>query len=421
MNLGNALVGLKKEDAALKEFMAAIALQPKDFLALYNVGLICARQGKLGSAVQYLRNAHEISPGDKPAVIELIAAELRLGHAVEAETLLAQLGGVEALDPATREQLVTIWFENDPARAAEFAGKDQVLARGLYQSGYRKAEADFESGDYAEAGKILEAIRGLQPANSDFHDLLGSIYYALDAPKKASDEFQAAVKMEPADPDHYYKLGMIFLKHSTPEPAIYVFETATKIRPDVPRLWLGLGLSYYIGSRLQEAEKALRTALALDPEYQTAYVVLGDYLEQDGRPDESISTLRKAIDLQPNWYLPYYYYGKVALRRGQEKIDFVIEALRKALQLNPKFAEAHYELGKALARAGSTQEAIQELKKGLELKPDLASCHYSLGLIYRELGDTARAANEMQLFELGNKKENPLDLIRGLEVQIEKH
>ncbi len=241
VNLGNALVGLKKQDAALKEFTAALALQPKDFLALYNVGLICARQGKLGSAVKYLRNAHETSPGDKSTVIALIGAELSLGRAAEAEALLAQLGGVEALDPATREQLVTIWFENDPARAAEFAGKDQVLAHGLYQSGYRKAEGDFENGHYDEAAKILEAIRGLQPPKADFHDLLGSIYYALDAPKKASDEFQAAVKMEPADPDHYYKLGMIFLEHSTPEPAIYVFETATKIRPDVPRLWLGLG------------------------------------------------------------------------------------------------------------------------------------------------------------------------------------
>ena len=37
MNLGNTLVMLKEEDAALKEFLTAIDLQPKDSLALYNI------------------------------------------------------------------------------------------------------------------------------------------------------------------------------------------------------------------------------------------------------------------------------------------------------------------------------------------------------------------------------------------------
>ncbi len=171
---------------------------------------------------------------------------------------------------------------------------------------------------------------------------------------------------------------------------------------------------------MREAEKALRTALALDPEYQTALVVLGDYLEQDGRPDEAVAVLRKATDLQPDWYLPYYYYGKVALRRGQEKVDVVIGALRKAVALNPNFAESHYELGKALDRAGQTQVAIQELERSLKLRPDLAQSHYQLGVIYRKQGNVTRAAEQMRLFEADSKKENPLDLIRGLQVQIEK-
>src|SRR4029077_9658992 len=124
-----------------------------------------------------------------------------------------------------------------------------------------------------EARKILESIRDLQPPNAAFHDLLGSAYYAIDDPKKASQELQEAVRLEPADSEHYFKLGMVFLKHHTPDPAIYIYETAVKTRPDVPKLWLGLGLSYYSASRLEDAEPALRKALAIDPQYDVAYVV----------------------------------------------------------------------------------------------------------------------------------------------------
>jgi tetratricopeptide (TPR) repeat protein len=124
-----------------------------------------------------------------------------------------------------------------------------------------------------------------------------------------------------------------------------------------------------------------------------------------------VALLRKATDLHPDWYLPYYYYGMIALRRGQENTGVVIEALRKALVLNPQFPEAHFELGKALARAGQNQEAIKELERSLDLNPDLAQSHYQLGTIYRALGNKQRASEQFELFTAAKKKSNPVDLI----------
>ena len=42
-NLGNAFVALKLEGTVFQEFLAAIAIDPKDAVALYNVGLIYGR------------------------------------------------------------------------------------------------------------------------------------------------------------------------------------------------------------------------------------------------------------------------------------------------------------------------------------------------------------------------------------------
>jgi len=421
VNLGNTFVALKQEGAALKEFLNALAIQPKDPTALFNVGLIYGREGKVNLAEEYLSKAHDLAPEDKAISFALAEAQISCGEKEAAEKTIANLKKEAQLGPTAKQGLATLWLENgEPGKAVELIQDAPEVAPSFYKLGYKTAESNFESGRYAEAAKILEAIRSLAGPDAAFHDLLGSVYYALDDPRKASDELQEAIRLEPTDPEHYFKLGMVFLKHRTPEPAITVFESALKTRPDVPKLWLGLGLSYYFASRLQDAEQALRKALALDPQYEVPYVVLGDLFEQSGRVDEAIDVFGKVIQIRPDLYLPYYYYGKLASKQGGKRIGEAVEKLKKAVALNPAFADAHYELGKAQAEAGQPAEAIPELKRSLELKPGLAQSHYQLGLIYKKLGDQTQSAEQFRLFQAASKEENPEDLIRRLEVQIEK-
>jgi tetratricopeptide (TPR) repeat protein len=420
VNLGHVLVALGQDAMALKAFLAAVAIQPNDFHALKNIGLIYGRQARFDLAVTYLGQARQRAPGDPETAVALAEAEISGGKHQEARRLVDELAKAGQLHSKSRETLGLLWLDNgEPLNAADLVRDDPDLSVEFYKLGYEKAESEFDAGHYPEAKKILEMIRDLQTPDAAFHDLLGSVCYAIDDPKKASQEFQEAVRLEPADPEHYFKLGMVFLKHHTPEPAIYVYETAIKSRPDVPKLWLGLGLSYYIGSRLEDAEQALRKALAFDPQYDIVYIVLGDLLEQTGRTADALDVFRKAIERHPRLYLSYYYYGKLASKQGHENILDAIEKLRKAIDLKPNFPEAHYELGKALAQAGKTAEAVQQLNKSLELKSELAQSHYQLARIYKKLDDPVRSSQHMRLFEQISKKEKPEDLIRRLEVQIE--
>jgi tetratricopeptide (TPR) repeat protein len=421
VNMGNALVALRRDSAALKEFLGVIAMQPNNLLALKNIGLICGRQEKFDLAMKYLERARMLAPRDQEISVALAGAEISAGKAPEATRVIAELAGVGELGPKSRETLGLLWLENgEPRYAIDLVRDDPGLAAQFYTLGYEKAETEFDAGRYQNTRKILEAIRDLRTPDAAFHDLLGSAYYAIDDPKKASQEFQEAVRLEPADPEHYFKLGMVFLKHRTADPAIYVYETALKSRPDVPKLWLGLGLSYYLASRLDEAEPALRKALALDPKYDAANVVLGDLLEQSRRIANALDVFRKLMEVRPDLYLSYYYYGKLASKEGHEHSADAMAKLRKAVSLNPNFSEARYELGKALAQAGQISEAIQQLSKSLELNPELAQSHYQLARIYKKLDDHVRLSEQLRLFEETNKKAKPEDLIQRLEVQIEK-
>jgi protein O-GlcNAc transferase len=420
VNMGNALVALKQDDAALTEFLAAVAAQPNDFLALKNIGLIYGRQAKFDLAVKYLEHAGELAPQDQEINVAVAEAQISVGKGPEARRVIAALARTGQLGTRNRETLGLLWLENgEPQDAVDLVRDDPGLAAQFYRLGYEKAESEFDAGRYQNTRRILEVIRDLRNPDAAFHDLLGSAYYAIDDPKKASQEFQDAVRLEPADPEHYFKLGMVFLKHRTADPAIYVYETALKSRPDVPKLWLGLGLSQYLASRLNEAEQSLRKALALDPQYDAAYVVLGDLLEQSKRTADALDVFRKAMEIHPNLYLPYYYYGKLASKEEHEYSAEAIEKLRKAISLNPNFSEARYELGKALVQAGQTSEGIQQLNKSLELNPDLAQSHYQLARIYKKLDDQVRSSEHLRRFEETSRKAKPEDLIQRLEVQIE--
>jgi tetratricopeptide (TPR) repeat protein len=421
VNMGKVQVALGLDAAALKEFQAAIAIAPNDPLALRTLGMIYGRQARFGLAAQYLGRAQELAPGDREISLALAEAQISSGKKAQARRLIAALAKAGQLGPKGRETLGLLWLDNgEPQDAVDLVHHDPALSAEFYKLGYEKAEAEFDAGRYPETRKILETSRNLQTPDAAFHDLLGSVYYAIDDPKKASDEFQESVRREPDDPEHYFKLGMLFLKHRTPDPAIYVYETALKSWPDLPRLWVGLGLSYYFASRLPAAEQALRKALDLDPQSPVASVVLGDLLEQEGRVGDALEVFRKAIQVHPDLYMAYYYYGKLASKQGHENSADAIEKLRKAINLNPSFPEAHYELGKALAQAGETSEAIQQLNKSLELNPEMAQSHYQLVLIYKKLDDPARASEQLRLFEETSKKGRAEDLIQRLQVQIEK-
>jgi tetratricopeptide (TPR) repeat protein len=421
VNLGNTLVMLKQEDAALKEFLTASTLQPKDPLAVYNLGLIYGRQGKFKSAAKYLDRAHALAPRDQGITRALAGARISSGLKQEADGLISEMASQGQLSLELRESLAVLWLENgEAAKGVKLIREQSERTSQFYELGFQKAKALFEQGSYAESAQVLEAIRVLQSPRVEFHDLLGSAYYLLDDPKRASEELQEAVRLEPTVPEHYFKLGMVFLKHRTTEPAVYVFENALKVRPDVPKLWMGLGLSYYLASQLDKAEKALRQALTLDPQYETAYIVLGDLLSQAGKVDQAVEVFRKAIDARPDLYLPYYYYGQTSARQGKENSETSIQMLQKAITLNPSFAEAHYELGKALLQAGRLDDALAALEKSLDLKPELSQSHYQLGQLYQRLGDGALASEHFRLFEAANKQESPGDLIQRLAFQIEK-
>jgi predicted Zn-dependent protease len=419
IDLAKLLLADKQEAAALEQFEAVIAREPGQVFALGNAGLIFARRSDYAKAVERLSQAHALDPDSTPLALALAEAQIRTGRQAEADRVISELQSAGRLTSDQARILASVCLQSgQPAKGADLVKPVPALAAQYRDAAVRRARDDFLHNRYQAVAAALEAVKSFGPQDATFHRLLGSSYYELGNPQKASNEFQDALRLDPKNEQVYFNLGMLYLKFHTPELASLVFEHGLKELPDSPLLWMGMGLTEHLADQTGKAAAALKKAVALDPAFTDAYIVLGDVLESDNKLEEALPVFQTAIQKQPGLYIGYFYYGKIIEKMNDGRQEQAIEALRKAVQLRPEFAEGHYELARALEHAGRSAEAIAEYKASVERDPALAESQYRLSVLYRKQGDIARADLALAAFKKAQSAQESDTALKKLEYRI---
>lgn len=417
--LAKLLLADKHEDAALEQFEAVIDQEPGQVFALGNAGLIFARRADYTKAIERLSKAHALDPNSTPLALALAEAQIRAGRQADADRVISELESSGRLTSDTRRILASVCLQSgQPAKGAALAKPEPALGTQYHDRAMRMAQDDFLRGRYQAVAAELEAVRSLGPPDFAFHRLLGTAYYELGDPQKASDEFQDALRLDPKNEQVYFNLGMLYLKFHTPDLASLVFEHGLQEMPNSPLLWMGMGLTQHLMERTDKAAAALKKAIELDPTFTDAYIVLGDVLESDNNLEDALPVFQTAIRKQPDLYIGYFYYGKILVKMNDDRLEQAVEALRKATQLRPDFAEGHFELGRALEHAGHTEDAIAEYKSSAERDPAQAESHYRLALLYRKKGDTAHAELAMAAYKKAQAAKESDTLMKKLEYRV---
>ena len=250
-------------EEALEAFLNAVAANPRDADALFDVGLTYEKLGRHLEASAAFRSALELRPGYAKARARLCSS------LVAAEQFWE---GVEACGRAVRVE------RTDPELFVRYGRA--FAGAGLYDQA-------------AEAYKL--AIR-LKPDAAEYHLALGLAYERLGEYRDALDSIERAVRLAPAlqearaeygrvtgeladlelalnsvggherllNVGHAYRLKGWFGK------AAAVYTLAAERRPRDAYAVYYLGLSYYSMNRYQRALAAYRRALSLDPKMEEA-------------------------------------------------------------------------------------------------------------------------------------------------------
>ena len=290
------------EDAAITDYLKAIAANPKQFEARMALGLLLAHQGKYDEAREQVMQATLLTPeppnpaaqaeafrtlarldrsSDPPAARDALVAALKLSPETPADLLLtaqiAEANGDNELAQTAYQRLL----DGHPApSASEAAAATGDLAQLLIrQKKYSDAEPLLKSalgrdprdpalnaqlatallaqGKNDEALPVLETLRQLEPGNGAVDHMLADAYSQSGHPDKADPIWAKMVLANPGNEDILAAQGENLLRERLYPQAQGVFQRAVKLKPDDGDAWSGLAFAASENKQYQVALDAL--------------------------------------------------------------------------------------------------------------------------------------------------------------------
>lgn len=172
----------------------------------------------------------------------------------------------------------------------------------------------------------------------------------------------------PKDAQKHYREGMKALAANAPERAVDELQAAVKIYPDYYAARLELGRELRIEKRFREAAEALEPLLQIAPKREEPRVEYGIVLMALDRPGDAVPVLRAALELEETNWVPHLYLGMALMERDAADSE---RHLRRALELNEtKASRAYLSLARLAAAKGDRGLAIQHLQAYLKLTPN---------------------------------------------------
>jgi tetratricopeptide (TPR) repeat protein len=162
-----------------------------------------------------------------------------------------------------------------------------------------------------EVNKAISMVAG--KASEDYFHLRGLIYYEMDLPEKAREDFNKAIAAQPQKAAYYYD-----------------------------RAFASASLGEY-----QESISDINKAIALDNEERSTYLVarIGFYNELN-QFENALADCNELVSGGPDKAVIYYQRG--VARMGLKKYDEAIQDFTRAIRLEPDFKEAGEKLTEAL-------------------------------------------------------------------------
>lgn len=305
-------------DKALKYFRRAVEYEPENPVNHCNMAGILSEMGRYEESNAILRSVlNQIDPAMTECYYYLANnyANMELYEAAE-EALVSYLEKDtegQFLDEAD-ELLELLSYElNRPAKISTIKSKENVFA-------HDKARELLESGRFAEAVKILEAIIERQPDFLAARNNLGLAYYYMGLFDKSVRTISEVLEAEPGNLHALCNLA-IFYQHTNRETALR--SLMEKLRKTVPfhpehvfKLATTLGIVGEHNEAYRHFRRLLKTELSNEPSLHHFAAVAAVNL---GMFDEAERHWRQAGKLDAESEVPPYYLRKLEqYRLGEE-------------------------------------------------------------------------------------------------------
>jgi tetratricopeptide (TPR) repeat protein len=266
----------------------ALAINPGDPLAHYNLGLALRELGRLEDAVASYGKALAIKP-------DYIEAESNRGNALQ------ELGRLDdAVD--SHKKVLTI---NPDYAEAHFN-----LGNALHQLGRLEDAAD----------SYRRAVQ-LKPEFAAAHNNLGSVFHDQEKLDEAEQCFLRSLDENPDATETLVNLGTTLLKLARREEAVGCYSDAIELKPDFAKAYNCLGNALKELGRHDAAVETYEKALSIEPDDAEAHINLGSALHSMERWDGAAQSFRRALEIEPGNTDTLIKLGNVLRDVGFERLN----------------------------------------------------------------------------------------------------
>ena len=215
---------------------------------------------------------------------------------------------------------------------------------------YRKVVALCEKGQYTEAKKLLRSLLDKAPHVSEYHRILGQIYFDERNYDDALDRLIDALRWDPKNIHAYIIMGNVYIEHKDDTlTAMKYFDRAMEIDPDDVVAMDNMGVVLMKQGQTDKAEQYFEKVYKSDPDYPNTHYAIA--LLADLK-DDCVTAFKYAVS---------------AMKKSQETDDMYKQA-----------ASLAFESAKKVMRNNESDTIIEkylsELKsrsgKSIKLMPD---------------------------------------------------
>lgn len=229
----------KQAVQAIAEYKTAAALRPKEFVPVYNLGLLYARLEKpnFPASVAALQTAFQLRPSDFRVAAALGWVNLR----------------------ANRPDLASTWYR----KAIQLKPDLQTAHANLGVALERLGQTD-------AAVQAWKKALDLDPKDSPTRAQLAAAYLATDKFELAVGEYRKVVQREPKNAGAFNNLGYALEKTGKLDDAVAAYKAAIEASPELKEAHNNLGAVYERQGHKDLAKQCYLRAQQIDPKFEDA-------------------------------------------------------------------------------------------------------------------------------------------------------
>lgn len=425
---GNWFAEHKRFDCAAQSYRLASRQMPSSAAYKYLWGVSLLSEGQDLQALEILRTASSLDPGDIRPHLAAASALDQLKRADEAErewraALAIDADSDAALDGLSQELVnrndygSVIRLLDKPSNARQRSSQ-QSLNLGIAFSGLMQLD---------DAIRVLREGLNTDPDSLPIADELAIALMLQGRVDEAYAVFDLALRKHPHDqPTRILYLRTLVSSHSDKAPQL-----ARDLLGSYPNQWEVLYLNAQVASAEGAFQKALEMcskSVELNPAYAASQQLLGSTFSKLGKLEEAKEHLQKSIALGNSEPEVHYELARVLLglkdpAHAQQqmqifqqlkstqsdrtlaagKAELADEAMkegdaqkaaalyREALSSDPNEPLLYFKLAKALEKLNDVAGEEASLQRAIELNPSLPEAQNQLGYLAVRRGNTAEA------------------------------